>query len=92
MVASVAYPERSLNISSIRTILHNRLLNTYFLGNEWEEAMVILGKLSLFVNLNLLGLHKIGQMMWLPTPVLFCRYLHCYLREKAYETWETPRS
>lgn len=91
-VAFVAYPEHSLNISSTRTFLHNKRLNTYFPGNEWEEAVVVLGKLSLFVNLNLFRLYKISQTMWLLTPMLFCSYFCCYLREKAYKTWETPRS
>lgn len=75
-----------MNISSTRTILHNRLLKTYFPGNEWEEAMVILGKLSLSVNVNLFELHKIGQTVWLPAFMLFCRYFLCYVKEKAYQT------
>lgn len=46
----------------------------------------MLGKLSLSVNVNLFELHKIGQTVWLPAFMLFCRYFLCYVKEKAYQT------
>lgn len=47
---------------------HNKLVNTCFPGNECEETMVMLGKLSLFVNF---GLHKVGHTIGCICPCCF---------------------